>query len=436
VEVSETMSTGSNYSTKRLWPSSDGRGMYTMAGVTQQTAQQQFVASERQRRGRLVRIVSLGLLIAMGLLIPTSLIPTPDIVTLITVLTAFLGAGVGYLLNRMRLVNAAGYVVLVGGMLALGWEIVAQSLRQGGLDLNDLRVYDLFVLPIILSAILLTRRGPVILAALSIAFTITSLLLLPQSPSLQQYWNGTYPYAIGSSYDVVIVPVILQGLAAVAAWLGADSVRRALLQAYQVEEISAAKLQVEDQQRRLQRGISHIQQVHSAVAHGQWDARAQVEATELIPVAVSLNLLLDRISRLTRDQEQRQRVDRTAHELAQALRRLRLGDGYAPPAFTGTSFDEVLMELDVLRTVRPTSKPPTSSAPSQGSVPGWPSGPGNPASAPPPGNLPPWRVSGPSGPSQGSSPGSTGGNTAAPQSWPAIQPDGEHPTLPQWLRES
>jgi len=218
-------------------------------------------------------------------------------------------------------------------------------------------------------------------------------------------------------------------------------VRRALLQAYQVEEISAAKLQVEDQQRRLQRGIAHIQQVHSAVAHGQWDARAQVEATELIPVAVSLNLLLDRISRLTRDQEQRQRVDHTAHELAQALRRLRLGDGYAPPAFTGTSFDEVLMELDVLRTVRPTSRPPTSSAPSQGSVPRWPSGPGSQTGTgvPTPGHTPPWTVS---GPSQGGAPSTTGGITSGntgtppPQSWPTIQPDGDHPTLPQWLRES
>ncbi|HKW23984.1 MAG TPA: hypothetical protein VJO13_21595, partial [Ktedonobacterales bacterium] len=125
------MNAGTNYGTNQPWPTSDGRGMYTMAGVIQQTAQQRFIASEQQRRGRLVRIVSLGLLIAMGLLIPTSLIPTPDIVTLITVLVVFLGAGVGYLLNRMRLVNAAGYVVLVGGMLALGWEIVAQSLRQG-----------------------------------------------------------------------------------------------------------------------------------------------------------------------------------------------------------------------------------------------------------------------------------------------------------------
>jgi hypothetical protein len=409
--------------------------MNTMVGVTQQTAQQRFIASERQRRGRLVRLVSLGQLIATALLIPTSLIPTPDIVTLVAILLGFVGAGAGYLLNRMGFVNSAGYTLLLGGMLGIAWEIVAQSFRQGGLDLNDLRVYDFFILSIVASAVLVTRRGPVILSAITIVFTIASIILLPKSPTLQQYWDGTYPYALGSSYDVVIVPVVLQGLAAILAWLGADSVRRALLQAYQVEEISAAKLQVEDQQRRLQRGIAHIQQVHSAVAHGQWDARAQVEATELIPVAVSLNLLLDRISRLTRDQEQRQRVDRTAHELAQALRRLRLGDGYTPPAFTGTSFDEVLMELDVLRTVRPTSRPPTSSAPSQGSLPRWPSSPGSQTSVPIPGRTPPWTVS---GPSQASAPSNIGGNTGAPppQSWPSIQPEGDHPTLPQWLRES
>src|SRR5690348_7940559 len=132
------MNAGTNYGTNRPWPTSDGRGMYTMAGVTQETAQQRFIASERQRRGRLVRIVSLGQLIAMGLLIPTSLIPTPDIVTLVAILLAFVGAGAGYLLNRMGFVNFAGYALLLGGIIGIAWEIVAQSVRQGGLDLNDL----------------------------------------------------------------------------------------------------------------------------------------------------------------------------------------------------------------------------------------------------------------------------------------------------------
>lgn len=421
------MNGGRNFSTNRPEPAGALSGMSTTGDTAFQTPQQRLYINERQRRSRLVRIVSLGLLISMGLLIPTSLIPVPDMVTLVAVLLAFVGAGVGYLLNRFQFVNAAGYAVLVGGMLALGWEVVGQSLRQGGLDLNDLRVYDLFVLPIILSAVLLTRRGPIILGALSIAFTISSILLLPKAIPLQQYWDGVYAYAIGSSYDVVIVPVILQGLAATAAWLGADSVRRALLQAYRVEEISAAKVQVEEQQRQLQRGIANIQQVHSAVANGQWDARAQVDAAELIPLAVSLNLLLDRISRLSRDQEQRQRIDRSAHELALALRRLRLGEAYTPPPFTGTALDEVLMELDVLRTVRP-----SASAPSHGSVPAWPSSPGGGQ-----GNTP----AGERGPAMWPpvvSKEQPANHTGAPQSWPAIQPESgsDQTSLPRWLRES
>lgn len=412
-----------NYTTNWLDPSGATQRTTMGAGATQQTPQQKLYTNERRRRRRLVRLVSIGILIGTGLLIPTALIPTPDTVSLVAVLLAFAGAGVGYLLNRMQFIDSAGYAVLGGLMVAIGWEILAQSARQGGLDLNDLRVYDLFVLPIVLSAVLVTRRGPVILAAMSITYTIISLILLTKSPTLQQYWDGTYPYALGSSYDVVIVPVVLQAMSATAAWLGADSVRRALLDAYRIEEISAAKAQVEDQQRRLQRGIAHIQQVHAAVAHGQWDARAQVEAAELMPVAVSLNLLLDRISRLTRDQEQRQRVDRSAHELAQALRRLRNGEGYMPPAYTGTPLDEVLVELNVLRNARPENK-----AVSQESVLVWPtiSEPRN--SAPPVEPTPSWGAS-------GVSPAQPTSDSGAPQSWPAIQ-EAESPPLPQWLREN
>lgn len=428
------MYNGHNFTPNGMDPSGMGQRMGAAstgsmgATVVQQSPQQVLYANERQRRSRLVRIVSIGILAGTGLLIPTALIPTPDYVTLVAVLLAFVGAGVGYLLNRMRLVNAAGYTVLVGLMIAIGWEIIAQSLRQGGLDLNDLRVYDLFILPIVLSAVLVTRRGPIILAAVSITFTVASLILLDKSPTLQQYWDGTYPYAIGSSYDIVIVPVVLQGLAATAAWLGADSVRRALLEAYRVEEITAAKAQIEAQQRRLQRGIAHIQQVHAAVAHGQWDVRAQVEATELIPVAVSLNLLLDRLSRLTRDQEQRQRMDRSAHELALALRRLRVGQPYTPPAYTGTPLDEVLVELDVLRSVRPGSGPGTI-APGQGSVPSWPSRPGAQGSGPHLNSVNPPSPAGEMPSSLGQRPIS---NPSVPQVWPGIQ-EGDPP--PEWLRE-
>jgi hypothetical protein len=58
------------------------------------------------------------------------------------------------------------------------------------------------------------------------------------------------------------------------------------------------------------------------------------------------------LGRLTRDQETLVRVNRAAHELAQGLQRVRQGFPYVSPAYTGTPFDEVLVELAYLRTSR------------------------------------------------------------------------------------
>jgi hypothetical protein len=51
------------------------------------------------------------------------------------------------------------------------------------------------------------------------------------------------------------------------------------------------------------------------------------------------------MERMLQEQGQRMRIEISAHELAMALRRMRGGAAYAPPSYTGTAFDEVLLEL-------------------------------------------------------------------------------------------
>jgi hypothetical protein len=311
---------------------------------------------ERRRRTRLVRIVTIGIFIATVLLIPSTLIPSLDQASLLALSAALLGSAAAYLLNRFGAVSQAGFTLVVGVAAAVALDILAKATSQHGVDLNDLRIYDLFLVPIVLSGALAGRRNTLILAGGTILFTIVTLILLPKTPTLQAYWDGDYKYVLGSAYDVVAIAALAQALAAGAAWLGADSVRRALLDASRAEELSDANervtlqaSQIETQQRRLREGIAQIQQVHAAVARGHWDARARVEEGELIPLAISLNLLLDRLTRLTRDQEDRQRMETASKELALALRRARAGEPYMPPAYTGTPFDEVLVELSSLR---------------------------------------------------------------------------------------
>jgi hypothetical protein len=317
---------------------------------------------EMRRRSRLVRIVTIGVIIPILVLIPSTFIPRFDGASLIALLAGLAGVVAAYVLNRMGLVSAASLTLVGGIAVAIAFVLVGKSINQHGLDLNDLRLYDLFLIPIVLSGVLAGRRGPLILTAITSTFTVVSLLVLPKTPTLQAYWDATYPYVLGSAYDVLAIAFFAQWLTAAAAWLGADSVRRALLDASRADELAAANervvaqaRQIEAQQQRLREGILQIQAVHSAIARGQWSARARVQESELLPLAMSLNLLLDRLTGLKREQEQRQRMDRAATELAVALRRTRAGEPYTPPPYTGTPFDEVLVELSVLRNATPGS---------------------------------------------------------------------------------
>lgn len=323
-------------------------------------------ALERVRRHRLVQIVSLGVLVPALLLVPGAFSDKGlDLPTLIGVLAALFGAGLAFVLNRFNLVSTASYVLIVGLLAAVAWDIASKPLSQTGLDLNDLRLYGFFVLPVLLSGVLTGRRGPFIIAGIAIAFTVASLLLLPRTATLQAYWDGRYQYAPGMSYDVVALPVAILILTGVAAWLGADSVQRALLGASRADALAAANerilaqaREIELARRRLQDGIGHMQYVHNAFARGQYDARARVPEGELLPLALSLNQLLDRLQRLAREQDQRLRMEQGVHELATALKRMRAGEVYVPPDYTGTPLDEVLVEMATLR-------PPAPAGPSR-----------------------------------------------------------------------
>jgi hypothetical protein len=317
-----------------------------------------------------------------------------DVGSLIVLAVALVGTSVAYALNQRGAVVAGGFALLGGLVLAMALEMVVKAHTQAGVDLGDLRLYDLFVLPIMLSGVLISRRGPVIIGSVCIVFTTASLLLLPHTPALQLYWDAKYTRVLGSAYDVVAIAVLLQALTAVASWLGADSVRRALLDASRAQELALATQRIQEQaqiaehqRHRLRAGIAHLQQVHAAIARGQWDVRARVEEGELLPVAMSLNLLLDRLSRLTREQDQRTRLEHGALELTSALRRVRAGEPYAPPPYSGTSLDGALVELAAIHATSASwfSGGQTRAAPRE-----YPSAGEQDGSAPSTNGLPPW----------------------------------------------
>jgi hypothetical protein len=306
---------------------------------------------DRTRRQRLVRILALGVGSLSLILLPSVFLPTFDGISFVALLFALVGSVLAYLFNRWHQVTLAGYLLLGGATLGIAWVIAARAVQQG-LTTTDLRLYDFFVPLLVVSGVVAGRRTPIALGAITCCFTAFSLLLLPHSADLQLYWDGRDTHTLGSVYDVIAIPLVIQGLTAVASWLGADGVRRSLLSATRADELALANAyisrqanELERQQRQLHDGIVHMQGVHTAFARGNFGARAEIRDFQLQPLALSLNVLLSHMERLLREQGQRIRIETSAHELAAALRYMRAGSAYVSPPYTGTAFDEVLIEV-------------------------------------------------------------------------------------------
>src|SRR5260221_653517 len=158
-----------------------GDGLATAAprwGMAALTPRQVVREHELRRRHRLGRIIALGIMVGAGVLIPSALVPSFNPATLAALVIAFVGTSLAYLLSRSGFVTAAGYAVVLSLVVAIAFEVVGKSIHQGGLDLSDLRIFDIFVLPILLSGVLIDRRGTILVETLISAFPTATLLVL------------------------------------------------------------------------------------------------------------------------------------------------------------------------------------------------------------------------------------------------------------------
>ena len=146
---------------ERRWPiGALERGARSPGVPVPTTADEVLEEHERQRRRRLVRILTLGLMIPSLLLIPSALFPKFILGSLLSLLIVLAGTVAAFILNRLAYVVAASYALIFGVAAALGWQVISKVVLQHGVDALDLRYYDSMVLPVLLGAVLLGRRAP------------------------------------------------------------------------------------------------------------------------------------------------------------------------------------------------------------------------------------------------------------------------------------
>jgi uncharacterized protein YhhL (DUF1145 family) len=111
-----------------------------------------------------------------------------------------------------------------------------------------------------------------------------------------------------------------------------DNARLTRRQADALERLEIINRRVEDQARiiaernvALERGVAELKDVQARLANGNLRARARLTGGELLPLAISLNLLADRLMHMEQADAYLQRLTQALAELDIAIERYRFG---------------------------------------------------------------------------------------------------------------
>ncbi|MGH2484429.1 MAG: hypothetical protein ACRDHE_00305, partial [Ktedonobacterales bacterium] len=177
-----------------------------------------------------------------------------------------------------------------------------------GLDIAHVGLLDWYIVPSVLATLLLRRQLALVITAICSMLMVAELLALPRTPNLQAYWQNRYPYQHATGFALIVLPLAFNWLVTAIVHVATVAVRRGLLQAVRADALTAANERIAAQERELTTLREHlnanarqIQSVSAAAQRGNLGVRVHSPAPELLPVALSFNLLLDRIARLSQE---------------------------------------------------------------------------------------------------------------------------------------
>ncbi len=294
---------------------------------------------ERLRRSRLISALLLLVAIVIALLLPSAFaIPGLWQPLLIQAVLGLVAA----LLNRSGRVTLGGLIVIGLADLSIVENIVRQPLGLTNTTLADLY---LLIIAIMAAGMVLPRPLIPVTGAVQVLISLAVFALLPHDSLLTQEIQRVDG---NQGYTAVLGPILLQVCGTGIVWLYAWSVDRAILRASRAEELAAARLrlneqarQLSEQKHRLEQGIQALQEAQARVANGDYSVRASLHGNELLPLAVSFNIMAERLSRVAQLEQDHRRLEdalRQALETCNALTR-----GAAPAAWcaTGTQVDHI-----------------------------------------------------------------------------------------------
>jgi hypothetical protein len=303
---------------------------------------------ERQRRQELLAPVAIATVVLLCSGYLPALRPAAVPIMLVWLTTAIALCLLALLLNRSNYVGSAVIVYILATLLFFGGAVYGVPIDTHGtlsytnFPASHAYYFVLGVLPVIAAGLLLDLPWPIFINVVVIAMVQGSIWLIPHND------NGAYEafsQSVGGPIFLALSVLLGQIMIFAFTLATARTLRRSLIAASQGYEMAAANEQIAARQRALETDIQQLQGAQARIANGELVRVTLQPNSELYPLGVSMNLMVERLLHLSQSGAELQRIERGLAVATQMVQRLSLGDLSVQPTPTGTVVDGLLASL-------------------------------------------------------------------------------------------
>jgi hypothetical protein len=306
-----------------------------------------FAEQERQR-ARLITILLAAQAALLLAVLPGYVFDHFQLAGVLVTLGGLAFFGITWLLNWMGRSAEASFLLVVGGGALVVLDMLLSAAHLVSLD--TLHISLLFLLVILSGGILFSPETALVLSIISGLFTAAVVLLFHPSGPLAALFNAQ------GHYLPLVYLVLVQPAVGVVAWLFGRQMQESVHLITYVSGLQMSNKRLHkrlretaEKKRRLEAGIALIQQTHARVAAGDYSARTHVEG-DLLPLAVSLNLMLERVESFVHGEHERERMETAVAGLAELAGRVGQNSLGRLPVPTGTALDGLSIAIKQMQT--------------------------------------------------------------------------------------
>jgi len=272
---------------------------------------------EKARRKQIVSAILLVIVIFQFVELPGAVM-MHTAMDIGTVVLGLARCAVAALFNQFGKITIV--TVLLIAVIDLGCGLMLLTSPMG-LDVSNLPVFDVLLVSELIAVSLLPALSVFPVALGNILFTIAVLMFAPRTMELNMVLTSNM------AYDTILQPIGLQIIVALVCYIWVRSALRALARADRAEEIAQLQRRETELLRReaefnhiFTQGSDHLLEVLVRAANGDHAVRSTLNQDHpLWRIGNALNVLLTRVSRMAKAEQEINRLRMTIAQLTERL---------------------------------------------------------------------------------------------------------------------